>query len=313
MMELLRQGVAAFPELVEQLESGRLPQANIGALIAWAYTFAGTRDQGKRGSINANDTGMVPVFKPGNAASTAQSRKSSATNITAIEALDPGLHDIFSKEVAGHLAAIRQYINDCSVLPPPYAVTETLHRACHTLSGASKTAGVRQSIKVAEPLNHYIRKLYDNAAPLPEAGLSVLNDSVAAIEHVLAHVNEDSVFFKSQNSLVMRIQKLEQQLDTELTRRELSVDSTNMMNTAAMSARFSTGESHGTASGHYTMIDLPGDVPGASQTITENDVLAVHDDQEEDENWLSLTVDDLQKIVESPIETILRKGPILMR
>jgi chemotaxis protein histidine kinase CheA len=40
-------------------------------------------------------------------------------------------------------------------------VTEALYRACHTLSGIAKTAGVRQGIKVAEPMEHYIRKLHD--------------------------------------------------------------------------------------------------------------------------------------------------------
>lgn len=306
MVEMLRQAVAALPELIEQLESGRAPQTNVGALIAWAYTFAGTRDQ-KRGPANANDTGMMPAFKPGAAATPAKPAQTAPVN------MDPALHDIFSKEVAGHLSAIRHFINDCSIMPPPYAVTEALHRACHTISGASKTAGVRQSIKIAEPLNHYIRKLYDNAAPLPAAGLTVLSDSVNAIDHILANVNEDSVFFKSQSSIVARIQTLEQQLDVELSRRELSADSTNLMNMAGTASQFADDAHDASASDRYTMIDLPsdlpGDVPGASETITENDVLVVHDEHEEDENWVSLTVDDLQQMVESPIETILRKGP----
>jgi chemosensory pili system protein ChpA (sensor histidine kinase/response regulator) len=63
MIELLRQAVTALPELAEQLESGRVPQANIGALVAWAYTFAGTRDQFTRAALNSADTGIVPALR----------------------------------------------------------------------------------------------------------------------------------------------------------------------------------------------------------------------------------------------------------
>ncbi|HEX2584284.1 MAG TPA: Hpt domain-containing protein [Steroidobacteraceae bacterium] len=304
MMELLRQAVATLPELAEQLESGRAPQGNIGALISWAYTFAGTRDQ-KR---NSSDTGMVPSLKMSDAAkSPSQSApakpaapvaEKKATNQSPVS-MDPTLHDIFSKEVAGHIAAIREYVHDCSVLPPPYSVTEVLHRACHTISGASKTAAVRQSIKIAEPLNHYIRKLYDNSAPLPAEGLMLLNEAASAIDTIISHVNEDSVFFKSQSHIAAGIQALEQKLDQELSQRESSVDSTSMLPAADQ-----------TAVNQYTMIDMshPGEIPRGSETITENDVLSVRDNEEEEE-WVSLTVDDLQKMVESPIETVLRKGP----
>jgi len=311
MMELLRQAVAALPDLVEQLESGRLPQANIGALISWAYTFAGTRDQ-KRSS---SDTGRVPALrvsettKPVSAPAAKPEAPVAASKSAPVTAIDPALHDIFSKEVAGHLAAIREYVHDCLVLPPPYAVTEVLHRACHTISGASKTAAVRQSIKIAEPLNHYIRKLYDNSAPLPGEGLVLLNEAASAIENILAHVNEDSVFFKSQSHIAAGIQSLEQKLDQELSQREKSLDSTSMLPFSAnhMAGEHTHGD-HTAATNHYTMIDMsvPGETPRGSETITENDVLSVHDDGEE---WVSLTVDDLQQIVESPIETILRKGP----
>ena len=47
-------------------------------------------------------------------------------------------------------------------LPPPWTVSESLYRACHTLSGSSKMAEARQGIKAAEPLNHYMRKLHES-------------------------------------------------------------------------------------------------------------------------------------------------------
>ena len=71
---------------------------------------------------------------------------------------------------AGHLATLREFIAACDQSTPPYVITEDVHRSCHTLSGTAKTAGARQGIKIAEPLNRYVRKLYDNSIGMPGAG-----------------------------------------------------------------------------------------------------------------------------------------------
>jgi len=140
-----------------------------------------------------------------------------AASSTQSSVMDPTLQDIFSKETAGHVAAIREYVASCALLAAPYPVTEDLHRACHTLSGTAKTAGARQGIKIAEPLNHYIRKLFDNAFGLPASGLQVLKDSVRAIEMVVEHINESTGYFVTHTSIIERIAKLERTLDDELT------------------------------------------------------------------------------------------------
>ena len=51
--------------------------------------------------------------------------------------VDPVLQDIFRKETAGHVAAIRDYIDGRSRDRPPHPVTDALYRACHTLSGVA--------------------------------------------------------------------------------------------------------------------------------------------------------------------------------
>ena len=81
----------------------------------------------------------------------------------------------------GHLATLREFIAACDLATPPFVITEDVHRSCHTLSGTAKTAGARQGIKIAEPLNRYIRKLYDNSIGMPAAGLAVLKDASAAL------------------------------------------------------------------------------------------------------------------------------------
>ena len=84
--------------------------------------------------------------------------------------MDPVLREIFRKETAGHILVVREFIERCARSVAPHPITEALYRACHTLSGIAKTAGARQGIKVAEPMEHYVRKLHDNGHGLPAEG-----------------------------------------------------------------------------------------------------------------------------------------------
>jgi chemosensory pili system protein ChpA (sensor histidine kinase/response regulator) len=69
---------------------------------------------------------------------------------------DPQLAEIYRAETASHLATIATYLGDCGAGHAPHAVTEAMHRACHTLAGASKMAEVPAGTALAEPLNLYI-------------------------------------------------------------------------------------------------------------------------------------------------------------
>ncbi|HKE94172.1 MAG TPA: Hpt domain-containing protein, partial [Povalibacter sp.] len=138
--------------------------------------------------------------------------------------MDPALHEIYAKETAGHLTVIRKFIAACGLATAPYPVTEDLYRSCHTLSGTAKTAGARQGIRIADPLNRYIRKLYDNSTGLPAEGLDVLKDAVAAIQLVVDHINEDTGFFVNHGRVVARLNELEHALDLEIARLAETID-----------------------------------------------------------------------------------------
>ena len=155
--------------------------------------------------------------------------------------MDPGLHEIYAKETAGHLATIRDFIAGCDLATPPYPVTEDLHRSCHTLSGTAKTAGARQGIKIAEPLNRYVRKLYDNSIGMPAAGLAVLKDASAAIQQVLDHIDENTGFFLDHPRIAARLGELEHALDDEISRLAETVDAT-MHSPALASAEAAAGD-----------------------------------------------------------------------
>jgi chemosensory pili system protein ChpA (sensor histidine kinase/response regulator) len=132
--------------------------------------------------------------------------------------MDPVLRDIFRSETAGHVEVVRDFIERCRQGAAPYAVTEALHRACHTLSGIAKTAGARQGIKVSEPMENYVRKLHESGHGLPEEGLSLLMDTVRSLENVVGHIDEDTGFFPDHGRLIAGWHVLERALDAELAR-----------------------------------------------------------------------------------------------
>ncbi len=237
-MSLMRSAVAAVPELVEQLETGRAPQADIAKIINTANTLAGVRPPSATQTLAAAPAApaAAPVRRPEPPVLTAAAmeaptlsplpeKKTASTPevltpaaASAESPMDPGLHEIYAKETAGHLATIHKFIAACRLATPPYVVTEDLHRSCHTLSGTAKTAGARQGIKIAEPLNRYIRKLYDNSIGMSDAGLASLSDAVTAIQQVVENINENTGFFLDHSLIVQRLNDLESALDSEISR-----------------------------------------------------------------------------------------------
>jgi hypothetical protein len=82
-------------------------------------------------------------------------------------------------------------------------------------------AEARQGIKIAEPLNRYMRKVFESKLGLEPRGLEVLGQSVRAIEEVIGNINESSGFFVSHGVLVERLRAVEHDLDERLAAREL--------------------------------------------------------------------------------------------
>jgi len=133
-----------------------------------------------------------------------------------LEAMDPSLQDIYRREVQAHLDVVRDFLRRAWVSPGPHHVTEDLYRACHTLRGAARTAESRMSIRLADPLHRWLRRLFDHDRAFGEEGLTVLAESVSAFEDVLDNINEDSGFFVSLNDVVARISALDLALEQSI-------------------------------------------------------------------------------------------------
>jgi chemosensory pili system protein ChpA (sensor histidine kinase/response regulator) len=130
---------------------------------------------------------------------------------------DTSLQEIYQKEVQSHLEVIRAFLRHAWLAVGAHTVSEDLYRACHTLRGASRTANIRHSIRLAEPLHRWLRRMFDHDAAFDETGLAVLADCVVGFEDILAAVNEDTGRFTNLTRLVQRVEEQ----DTLLARRLL--------------------------------------------------------------------------------------------
>jgi len=217
MMGLLRNSVAALPQLVEQLETGRQSSTPIELLMSRAFAFADGRDPEQAKAH------VAPEDRAGsdaNSATTSWGGGTAAGGTATVQkpAMDPALHEIYSKESSSHLAEIREYLRKRSTQPAPHELPESVYRAIHTLSGSSKMAEARHGIRITEPLNHVMRKVFDSGQGLSDVGLATLEQSVRAIENVLSHINESTGFFSDQPALLAKLRDLESEVDAMLAR-----------------------------------------------------------------------------------------------
>jgi len=211
MMSLLRNSVAALPQLVEQLETGRPSTAPTEALMTRAFAYADGRDP------EQTKVHIAPEDRAGSDANSATTSWGGATAVPK-PAMDATLHDIYAKETSSHLTEIREYLRKRSGQPAPHELPESVYRAIHTLSGSSKMAEARHGIRITEPLNHVMRKVFDSGLGLSDPGLATLEQSVRAIDDVLSHINESTGFFSDQPALLARFRDLEAEVDAMIAR-----------------------------------------------------------------------------------------------
>ena len=171
MVEFILEAAAVLPELVEQLEFGTEPAADVNLIMTRASAFAD----------DDPNAASLTIATPA-----AQEKNDDAIGLE----MDPVLLDIFSKETAGHLKTINDYVNACRGHQPPFHVTDELYRACHTLHGSANMANVELGVTVAGALNRFVRKANDLQAGLQQSGIDALHAAAKAIEDIVADINK---------------------------------------------------------------------------------------------------------------------------
>jgi chemosensory pili system protein ChpA (sensor histidine kinase/response regulator) len=198
MVDFIAEAAAAVPQLIEQLEVGTDPSADIRLLIARATAFA-------EGDPNA---AVLTVDTP--------RADGVAEEEPALE-MDPVLLDIFSKETAGHLEVITEYLAGCEGQNPPFEVTDKLHRACHTLHGSANMANVERGVAVTAALNRLVRRVYDYKVGFQPSGLDALKAAARAIATIVADINKPDRKRADYTALIEHLARLTNAVQPEHT------------------------------------------------------------------------------------------------
>jgi chemosensory pili system protein ChpA (sensor histidine kinase/response regulator) len=179
----LRAGLAALPELLEELETGTPPGGDVPALTEQMRAFA---ESEAASAAEAEPTAREPevAVRAQPAAVLPAAAPAPST------AIDPALLEILTREVGGHLAVLRRFLADAAATSPPYAVTEDMHRACHTLHGNLAMARVAQGLALSEALDHLADVAFSRPARLPAGAVASVREAVDCIEAVIAHLTD---------------------------------------------------------------------------------------------------------------------------
>ncbi|MGA8707584.1 MAG: Hpt domain-containing protein, partial [Steroidobacteraceae bacterium] len=103
---------------------------------------------------------------------------------------DPALREIYARETASHVASVRAWIAREQKHRAPHVIPEDIYRACHTLLGSSTMAEARHGMRLADPINHWLRKSFDSAVGLDDSDLVLLSECMKAMETVAGHLDE---------------------------------------------------------------------------------------------------------------------------
>ncbi|MHB1828152.1 MAG: hybrid sensor histidine kinase/response regulator [Steroidobacteraceae bacterium] len=220
-LEELRQAIAALPQLIEQLESGRPTVTDVAGITATAHAIAAGREPHPAAAPQDEPRSEAPPAAEGAAAGEVGAQVSGAAPPgPAPPALDEGLREIYVRETETHVAAIRGYLRGEASAPEPHALPEEVYRACHTLVGSSKAAQARHGVRLAEPLDHWIRRVYAHGAGLSTADLTLLADCMTAMESVAEHMEEPTGYFASHQMLIQRLAEAEEALGRRIAAAE---------------------------------------------------------------------------------------------
>ena len=129
---------------------------------------------------------------------------------------DDLLRDIYSRETGRTSPRCAASIERERGRPSPHMLTEDVYRACHTLSGSSKMAEARHGIRLAEPLDHWLRKAFNSGLGILSDDLDLLADCMMAMESVASHLDESTGYFISHEGLRARIVQAESALDARI-------------------------------------------------------------------------------------------------
>jgi chemosensory pili system protein ChpA (sensor histidine kinase/response regulator) len=218
----LNGAVTTLPHLIDQLETGQAHAHDAAWILSRANALAANQADVAHPSqaVPAEEplevsvapaAQILPQEKPASAPAAAPE-----VAVPAQRSVDAVLADIYARETSAHVSAVRAYLEREGSASPPHALPEEIYRAVHTLSGSSNMAEARHGIRLAQPLDQWLRKAFDSGLGLESGDLILLADCMAAMEQVAANLDESTGFFPTHESLQKRIAHAHAALDRRI-------------------------------------------------------------------------------------------------
>jgi chemosensory pili system protein ChpA (sensor histidine kinase/response regulator) len=232
-LQTLRAAIAALPRLVIELESGSAERTDLAPLVARAHALASGREEVavaapavSVAAIAEPAVPRAPAVTPPGARPAVEPPKpviAAAAPAAAPPPAPPGppepdtaLREIYARETASHVAMVRGWLTRQRRIGGPHVLPEEVYRACHTLAGSSTMAEARHGIRLADPMNHWLRKAFDSGVGLDDSDLMLLGDCMIAMEAVAGHLDEGTGFFVLHDTLRARIARAELDLERRI-------------------------------------------------------------------------------------------------
>jgi chemosensory pili system protein ChpA (sensor histidine kinase/response regulator) len=232
-LEVLRDAIAALPQMIDHLDNSSPVTAGVAAIAARAHALASGRQPTATGRATTARTEAASPAAGAPAAPLADKAVGAEESDSAIlvpepatagpppqapspAAMDEALREIYTRETAAHVATIRSYLKREGQLPEAHLLPEDVYRACHTLAGSSKMAQARHGVRLAEPLDHWLRRAFTSGVGLRTVDLTLLTDCMAAMESVAAHLDEPTGYFVNHWQLLERLAEAERALDARI-------------------------------------------------------------------------------------------------
>jgi len=226
-LQTLRAAIAGLPTLIAELESGSSDRTDMTPLAARAHALASGREEIAAAPISPPSP-TPPDITPVSAVyrveppAPADTRIDVAPPVASAPAQavpaepDIALREIYARETASHVSLVRGWLARERRIGGPHVLPEEVYRACHTLAGSSTMAEARHGIRLADPMNPWLRKAFDSGVGLDDSDLFLLGDCMVAMEAVAGHLDEGTGFFVMHDTLRGRIARAELDLDRRI-------------------------------------------------------------------------------------------------
>jgi chemosensory pili system protein ChpA (sensor histidine kinase/response regulator) len=196
MFALIDMGIAALPELVEQLEVGSTPKVDVTPMVEAAQAFSRGEQPPLPGTAAA---APVPAEEPTMirpAGMALPGMEEPTVIMPRVEilppavAMDPVLYDIFKREADGHLMVLDAFRNQ---ILTDRSIGEDVVRALHTLHGSAALAGAANMATLIEPLHRYVASLREQDQMLPAEHVPLVKDVIASMRAMLGALGNGEV------------------------------------------------------------------------------------------------------------------------